>query len=174
MVALQSCISMQYASSGDSNLSGYCIQRSRKRCNSKIVQGASFETHIFSAIFLRFPTAPCFTVQTGQGLGGGLKFFGLPGAFFSQNFFAVECSWFCALSIVWYTVKPDSRQCEKCPFCPQFCQFLVWLGFVIVTKTKPNLNCAKNGGNVVRWTLNPASQILYLRAAIGISLEQQY
>ena len=81
------------------------------------------------------------------GAGGRVEIFLSFQELFSRKTFLPWC--FRVLHIVWDTVKPDSRQCEKCPFCPQFCQFLVWLGFVIVTKTKPNLNCAKNGGNMV-------------------------
>ena len=50
------------------------VNRSWKIC----CWSESLMTHIFAAISLRFPTASCFTVQTGQRLGGIyllLKFF---------------------------------------------------------------------------------------------------
>ena len=82
--------------------------------------GSFFETHIFAAIFLGFPTAPCFTVQTGQGLGGNI--FGLPMRV------CVRCQLARMLCVTQWT-----RQQAVWKFHPPhpvlFVSRLVWLGF---------------------------------------------
>ena len=68
----------------------YCIHRGRKRCNSKVGSSGSFDSHIFAVIFLRFSMAPCFTVQTGQGLLGE-EIFCASESFFGTLFAAEVC-----------------------------------------------------------------------------------
>ena len=135
-------------------------------------RSVSLETHIFAAIFLRFPTAPCFTVQTGQGLGVGWKYFRQN--FSRKTFAALVC---CVVSCVRRRHSNQTAGSVKSALLTQLFQFvgLVWFLVSRQNQTKPKQ--AKAGGTIEASggfiKGGHETLMLYLRAAIGISLEEQ-